>query len=274
MKKAISILIILFAAINAIAQDLNKVIREIEGEGKHLYQLEVASWIGTDMLRSYTDKRGQTGGYFSYLENDSAKCVFFSKGPSPRVIATVLFDPTFDVEKATIQHIERDFDDMEYDLYSIRQKTLNAVNSDTLFKIYTNASFNLVPVIRNGEKKVYVMTGPRDAGVVILGNDYLVTFDQNNNIIAKKQLHRNIIPIDFDTDKKAETTIHSHAGETGDFITPTDICTLMLYAKYAGWKKHYVLSLNYVSIWDCNDNTLTIMTRKAWDKINEDKKRK
>jgi hypothetical protein len=38
--------------------------------------------------------------------------------------------------------------------------------------------------------------------------------------------------------------MHSHLPETGDFITPTDICTLMPYEKFANWKTHNVVSKN------------------------------
>jgi hypothetical protein len=63
-----------------------------------------------------------------------------------------------------------------------------------------------------------------------------LTFDKDNNLISKKQLHKNIIPIEYGKEEEGitiESTIHSHLPETGDFITATDICTLMLYGKIA-----------------------------------------
>ena len=48
--------------------------------------------------------------------------------------------------------------------------------------------------------------------------------------------------------KKDSETIHNHQEETGDFITATDICTLMLYEKFAKWKNHIVVSKKYMSI--------------------------
>jgi len=107
------------------------------------------------------------------------------------------------------------------------------------------------------------LTGPQQNGVVIFGNDYLLMFDNENNLISKKQLHKNIIPINYggkeEEGKEIEGTIHSHLPETGDFITATDICTLMLYEKFAKWKQHNVVSKNYLNIWNCLTDQLVVL---------------
>ncbi len=63
--------------------------------------------------------------------------------------------------------------------------------------------------------------------------------------------------------------MHSHSEETGEYITPTDICTLMLYEKYANWKTHIVVSQKYLNIWDCNTNELTLLSNKEAKKLAE-----
>lgn len=94
--------------------------------------------------------------------------------------------------------------------------------------------------------------------------------------MLKKQLHKNLIPINFggkDKDGKpfvSEEAMHSHLPETGDFITATDICTLMLYERFAKWKKHTVVSNKYLNIWNCTTNELAVITREAAEKIVED----
>ncbi|MCK6607990.1 MAG: hypothetical protein L6Q46_06735, partial [Flavobacterium sp.] len=65
-------------------------------------------------------------------------------------------------------------------------------------------------------------------------------------------------------------TMHSHLPETGEFITSTDICTLMLYGKLYNLKEHFVISEKYVSIWDCEKDTLNVMTREAFEKMLEE----
>lgn len=173
---------------------------------------------------------------------------------------------------------ERSFTINESDLYIIRRVALATINSDTLFKTYKNTNLNLIPLINDGERKVYVLTGPEQNGVVIFGNDYLLTFDKDNKLTAKKQLHKNIIFINYgskeEQGKEIEGTIHSHLPETGDFITATDICTLMLYEKFTKWKQHSVVSKNYLNIWNCLTDQLVVIPMGTIDKINKDQEKR
>jgi hypothetical protein len=135
---------------------------------------------------------------------------------------------------------------------------------------YKNTNLNLIPIIHKGQRKVYVLTGPTEAGVVIFGNDYLLTFNKKNQLTSKKALHRNIISVDYAEEPvpgaEAVATMHTHARETGDFITATDICTLMLYSKFANWKQHMVVSEKYVSIWNCETNKLITISKALFEK--------
>jgi len=252
--------------------------KPIVAEGKRLYKSEMASWYGTDIfLESYKD-RANVGGYFSYSDGDFAECIFFSKSDKPKVIGTISFDSTYNTKTAKADLTERDFTTNESDLFTIRKIALTTINSDTLFKTYKNTNLNLIPIINNGEKKVYVLTGPKENGVVIFGNDYLMTFDKDNILIGKKQLHKNIISINYgrkeEEGKEIEGTIHSHLPETGDFITATDICTLMLYEKFAKWKQHSVVSKNYLNIWNCLTDQLVVIPMRTIDKINKDQEKR
>ena len=250
----------------------------IVAEGKLLYKSEMASWYGTDLFLENYKNSDNIGGYFSYTENDISKCVFFSKSDNPKVIGIISFDSTYDVKTAKTDLSERDFTSNENDLFVIRKIALSEANSDTLFKTYNNTNLNFIPVIDGNEKKVYVLTGPQQNGVVIFGNDYLLTFDKNNKLTIKKQLHKNIIAINYggkeEEGKQIEGAIHSHLPETGDFITATDICTLMLYEKFAKWKTHMVVSKKYVSIWNCETDQLSVITMDADDKINNDQEKR
>ncbi len=238
--------------------------QSIVEEGKLLYKSEMASWYGTDLFLENFKDRDKVGGYFSYSENGIAKCVFFSKSSEPKVIGTISFDSTYDTRIAKIDLLERDFSNNEHDLYEIRKLALTEIQTDTLFKTYNNTDLNLIPLINGNEKKVYVLTGPQQTGVVIFGNDYLLTFDSDNKLLVKKQLHKNIIPIYYGEKvaegEQVEATIHSHLPETGDFITATDICTLMLYEKTAKWKRHNVVSEKYLNIWDCEKDELNLIS--------------
>jgi hypothetical protein len=255
-------------------EDVSKLTAPIVSEGKRLYRSEMASWYGTDLfMEKYADK-DNIGGYFSYQEGDSAKCIFFSREDNPRVIGTINFEQTYDLAKADINLQQRDFTKNEKELYTIRQLTLKLLTEDTMFKFYKNASTNLIPIITNGEKKVYVLTATTQQNVVIFGNDYLLTFDKDNRLLVKKALHQNIIVTDYGKKTKdGEEVIggvHTHLPATGDFITATDICTLMLYSKFAGWKSYNIISANYFSIWNCETNELVTLSNKVMDKIYKD----
>jgi hypothetical protein len=244
---------------------------KIVEEGKMLYKSEMASWYGTDIFIEKYKEKEKIGGYLSYSQNDISRCIFYSKGEKPKVIGTMDFDITFKIENAKTELTERELTKTEFDLFEMRTVALKIINSDTIFKRYENSNLNLIPIINGNEKKVYVLSGPKKNGVMIFGNDYLLNFDESNKLLSRKQLHKNIIPIEYGGKEEIEVTMHSHLPETGDFITPTDICTLMLYAKFAKIKQHYVISKKYVSIWDCEKEILAIMTTKAWKKISEHK---
>ncbi len=235
MKKIFTFLFILFA-VNTYAQiNPNIEALPIVAEGKLLYKSEMASWYGTDLFLENYENKEKIGGYFSYCDKEFIKCIFFLKADKPVVIGTIIFDSSFNVKTAKIDLKEREFSEIESDFYEIRNLAKNLILKDTLFKNYKNTNLNVIPLINGKDKKVYVLTGTSASGVVIFGNDYLITFSENNKVITKKQLHKNIIPIYYnkkEVDGKDEGAVHSHLPETGEFITATDICTLMLYEKF------------------------------------------
>ncbi|MGB3077773.1 MAG: hypothetical protein WBB31_01750 [Saprospiraceae bacterium] len=275
MKKALITFINLIVYIIAFGQNkTEKATSAIINEGKMLYKSEMASWYGTDIfLEKFSNRRENIGGYFSYTDNDVSTCIFFSKSNDSKVIGTISFDSTYNVNIAKVDGSERNFTTKELEIYTIRKIALAEITSDTLFKTYKNTNLNLIPIINKQDKKVYVLTGPQTNDVVIIGNDYLLTFDKKNNLIKKKQLHKNIMPIKYSEEKDEAITAHTHLKETGDYITATDICTLLLYEKFAKWKQHIVISEDYVSLWNCKTDQLVTLTKKAWDNINSDQQK-
>lgn len=279
MKKSLNriaalVLIFTLLSVHVFSQeDPTEAAQPIVAEGKLLYKSEMASWYGTDLFLEKFKDRSAIGGYFSYQDQDLSKCIFFSRTEKPRVIGTISFDSTYNLQTAIVDMSERDFSKMEQDLYAIRKLALAEVNSDTLFKVYENTNLNLIPLITGQEKKVYILTGPKNSGVVIFGNDYLLRFDADNKLLEKKQLHKNIIPVYYgeqEDGKKVIGAMHSHLPETGEFMTATDICTLLLYSKFADWEQHIVVSEKYTNIWNCISNTLIVLPKEVMEKINKD----
>lgn len=275
---ALITLIIICQLSHAQERKLDAIADSITREGTRLYQLESASWYGTDVFEAKCkSKMPRVGGYLSYNSGYDLKNIFFSKDVEPVVLGTMSF-PYENVSAASckIDTTERKLNATELDLYQMRKAAMSMIiaNKDTLFRFYKNMGTNPVPLITNGQRKVYVLTGPQESGLMVFGNDYLINFDDHNQISKARALHKNLIPIRFgkpdSTGVKDVAGVHTHLPTSGDYITATDICTLMLYEKFTTWKSYYVISDNNVSIWDCKTDHLTIITREAWDKIRKD----
>lgn len=268
----------LCSSIYSIAQeDPNEITKPIVEEGKKLYRSEMASWYGTDVFLAKFKDRANVGGYFSYTEGDISRCIFFSKSSEPVVIGTISFDSTYNTETAQTDLKERAFNEQEKTLYILRQLAKDEIQKDTLFKTFKNTNLNMIPLISGNQKKVYVLTGTDQNGVVIFGNDYLLTFDENNKHLKSIQLHKSMIPIEYKNQPDGQVVIgamHTHFPELGEFITATDICTLMLYSKFAKWQQHMVVSKTYISIWNCQTNSLIVITKEAMEKINADQEKR
>jgi hypothetical protein len=261
------------------AQDREQ--QHVQDEGRMLYKSEMASWNGTDIfLERFPDQKPNIGGYFSYEFSPSVeKCIFFSNTEQVEILADIAFDSTFNPNTAVVDRSRKEFTAIEKDLYSVRRVALKELQTDTMFVLYKNTNFNIIPFRDEKGLKVIVLTGPQNSGVVIFGNDYEIKFNSKYELTSKKKIHQSLIAIEYGKDGKqngmdVEGTMHTHLPSTGDLITSTDICTLLLYEKYAGWKTHYVVGKVDVSMWDCKTNTLGVVSRKVLDKINKDQKRR
>jgi hypothetical protein len=254
--------------------DLAKKRKEIESEGKKLYRSEMASWYGTDIfIKELERKLPVHNGYFSYEDSLGEKCVFFSLKQPVRVIATITFDSTLSMKTAKRDTTLRAFTAEEQVLYDIRTKALDISNNDSLFETFAHTSLNLIPIVEGKSRKVYFLTGPESEGLVLFGNDYLLLFDEDNNLVGKHKLHKTLISVEFDKTvqgfSREVSSSHTHLPGTDEFMTPTDVCTLMLYRRFTPWKLHYVFGKSYVSIWNCETNQLVLMSNEDWGKMNK-----
>ncbi len=268
MKIFLTCLILIAPFGNLFAQYQTK--EEIIAEGLKLYRSELTSWNASDLFtENYAEKYDQVGGSFSYEAGTGMRCVFFSKAANPTVIATIMFDSSLDIKSGRIDKRERLFTKYETELYLIQFKSIIAMASDLIFfKRYSNTNIVIVPLIEGNSKKTYILTGVKQSCMVIFGNDYLIEFDEDNNIINKKYLHKGIIPVECAKDLNDKIilpgTMHIHNVETGSLPTPTDICSLMLYSKQVNWKQHTIFSPDSVSIWNIETNQLSVLSKYEW----------
>jgi len=259
---------VILLSISCLGQvDRSYIADSISNEGKRLYESEMTSWYGTDVfLEKFKEESENIGGYFSYKDGESFKCLFFSKGDKPNVLGVITFIGSFDPKMAQSDGTKREFTEKEKDYYTIRNAALNEIKSDTsLFKRYKNTEINLIPLIDKDEKKVYVLTATSQSGIVIIGNDYLLLFTKTNELLSKRKIHANLITLPTKLEEKTadgNTTVgsvHNHLPETGELMTATDVCTFMLYERFSNWKQQIVISQKYMSIWNCGSNKLIIV---------------
>jgi hypothetical protein len=274
MKKLFTLITLFILAQNAIAQKnaLRQIADSINAEGEMLYRSEWASGNSTHIFASnFGEKKRLSNGYFSYETEKGMTTIFFSKNEGPVVLATVKFDNGLDSSKYSIDTTTRKFTEKEKEFYTIRSKAAQVVLNDTLFKFYQNTSLNLVPIIKNGTKRVYVITAQTAPDEVLLGNDYLINFDKDNDIIRKTKLHNNLIPLGTGGKDAIKASSHQHLGETSPFITATDICAFKLWKAKTTWVISFVVSAGYVSAWHFRDEFLEILTQDEWQKIMKNK---
>lgn len=270
--KRLLICFILILSLTSISfgQETDKILEE----GKLLYRLEKASWYGTDdFLARFSNKRDSIGGYLSYVDDKNQVVnIFLKKGNPYHILVRYHFDSIPETKPIMIDSLNYVATQTEIDLITIRQDAVQQIsdNSDNFFTFYKNTSLNPIPLINKKEKKVFILTGPQISNLVIIGNDYLLTYDNKNRFVKKEKIHQSMLQYPYKSDKsenKLESTYHSHI--LSDCISSTDICTLLLYKDYVEWKQHYVISKKYVSIFDLEKENLVIITKKAWDKINK-----
>ncbi|MET3981066.1 hypothetical protein ABIB62_003585 [Mucilaginibacter sp. UYP25] len=269
MRKLFTLITLFILAQNATAQknELTQIADSIKAEGEMLYRSEWASGHSTAIFASsYGGKKLLSGGYLSYETKKGMTTIFFSKNEDPIVLATVKFDHGLDSSKYHIDTITRKFTQNEKEFYIIRSKAAQAVLNDTLFKFYECTSLNLVPVIKNGAKRVYVITAQTAANEVLLGNDYLISFNKDNDIIKKTKLHNNLIPLGTGGKDAIKASSHQHLGETSPFITATDICAFKLWKPKTTWVISFVASAGYVSAFYFDDESLEIFTQAEFEK--------
>lgn len=269
MKNIILILVLLF---NVHIYSQNKESKKILNEGKLLFRLEKGSWYGTDdMLVRFKTKKDSLGGYVSYeTDENKINTIFFSQFNSDKILIRYVFDSLPKPIPIRIDTLNQNATALEKSLISMlkdaREKAFS--NKDDFFSFYENTSLNFIPIINKKERNVFVLTGPQVSKIVILGNDYKLSYNKKNKLIQKERIHNSILNFPYTSkDKKTKTvsTIHSHL--VTDYISSTDICTLLLYKNYVEWNQHIVISKKKVSIFDLKKETLLVMKRKAWEKI-------
>ena len=263
---------ILLATLHVSAPQATPPTDAILAEGLRLYQLERSSWVATDLMMATTIDRSQIGGYLSYLEGDSVRTIFWTHEAAGTAGTPILASYTFprkDVRLETANyHPAGNFTAHEAQLFAIRKAAKAELNSgNKAYTIQPKTSLNLAFIEEKHETRVYVLTGPEESGILPIGNDYLLTFGPSGKLKSAERLHNSYLPMRWDNKKSEITTMmHTHL-EAHPYITPTDICSILLYRNQLPGHQHYVVGNEYVSLFDIDKQALVILTRKAFEKM-------
>ena len=249
---------------------LNKQAELIVKEANDIYLLERGAWFGTDMLfEKFPKKSENLGGYITYVSGkNTVTSVFYGKGSSPKTIAVFTFNINAKISDAKIDTKERTMTEFENQLRLIRESVYKEMKDSSFYSFYDHTSPNIIPVIKNNEKKAYILTAPKVSNVLIMGNDYQLTFNDDYTLKDIEAFHAGILVqnTDFPQPGKAVSGVHSHVRGKSEFITPTDLCTLLLYSSALNMESYSVISEKYASTWDFKKRILTIQPVEDWKK--------
>ena len=82
--------------------------------------------------------------------------------------------------------------------------------------------------IKPGLTRLYLLQGTTLSKLIPFGNDYSFDFDDDNNVIARRQYHKSFLPVDFSSADGIKKCTHSHLSDN-PYVTPTDVATFLLY---------------------------------------------
>ena len=122
-------------------------------------------------------------------------------------------------------------------------------------------------IIEKKEDMFYAYMFPQQADLknIIFGHDYLFKYRLDGEFKDFIFIHNNQIPMPYEKPSDSEVTIHTHANRNSDFISALDIANIIVCKDKLKWKKHLVVSKNYVSIFDLDSLTLTIELKKDYE---------
>ncbi|UYZ59924.1 hypothetical protein [Hymenobacter latericus] len=243
-------------------------------EGLALYQSERASWVATDLLVARQTDMSTLGGYITYADGDSVRTVFVARGAAAEPLAVshaFSFPRNFEITPSSGRICAaRPTSERERRLFAIRKQVFEELVQPTKSKAYTfpdRTRPNVILLDDGPKPRAYVLVGPQEEGVLPIGNDLLMTFSAKGQLETVERLHNTYIAMRMpEKAKTVEAAMHSHL-PAHPYITPTDICSLLLYRNTLPVDTHLVIGQKYVSIFNVAQKHVLIMEKKAFDKM-------
>lgn len=196
---------------------------------------------------------------YSYFIDNKIKSIVFSKKPdNKQILQTIIYSDSLSI--LNCDSVPRD-KTVEEDLF---------VN--IYYNMYASSMYFPLPqyywaIIEKKTDKFYAFMFPQQTDLknIIFGHDYLFTYRLDGEFKDFKFIHNNQIPMPFEKPSDSEVTLHTHANRNSEFISALDIASIIVCKDKLKWKKHFVVSKKYVSIFDLDSLTLTIELKKDYE---------
>lgn len=293
MKRVLILLLLIVSAISAFGQKSSKaeklpspeVLQAINDsillEAQRLYIFEKLNWWATDAYYLRANDPNSTRDWskarsVTVVANDKI-CVLFHRNDS--CLLEYRYDMLLDEtdireEVRPLNQHEREIRDRHAALLdSCMNASLNIYRYDE-----TKYAYN-VDIIRVDEAitRVYFIMGALQNRCIGFGNDFSIDFDEENRIVATRSYHHSFIPQEWNAETREVTPMHSHTKDN-PFMTPTDICTFMLYGYDSDENIDalWVYSSKYQTyfIFNAKNFEITSLTSEALQKIDKTEKKR
>lgn len=254
--------------------ELSAITDSILDEGLRLYFFEWLAWHSADSAMTYCPVMDKVNG--SGIVADSLGFTHIYT-----VDDNVVFSYFIDVRNESISwdNTVRPMTDAERNARDERKRCIRlAIESygDSL-KASGNVNVDVIWV-RPDLIRVYFLQSTTENNVIPIGNDYSVDISPDMKPLAFRRYHHSYLeqPAYVDGEKVVDGLAHSHTPDN-PYITPTDICNMMLYGRdLYGLNTYYVLSTAFkqsiIQIFTAANPKITTMDfdefKSLMDKIN------
>ncbi|MGD1845341.1 MAG: hypothetical protein ACFB10_08110 [Salibacteraceae bacterium] len=268
-------IILLLSPFYAKAQEApsQEALNALLNDGIELYQLELASTYASSFLDGQLSTE-DLAGFFSYKNADTIRTLFYEKNGKVRYEFAfgLPVKPSF----AYLRGDVRKMDSRENLLLKLRKTILKKVKKEEdYFGSPQLSGFNLNFLERAPGWVAYLTPFEGEKGKVPLGSDFILRFSEKGKLLSYEKLHQNLITIQAGNAAESDpntnyASMHLHSQASSAFITPTDICQLLLYKDQVTWVEHYVVSQNFVCLFRLDTLELILMTPEEFQQLQED----
>lgn len=182
------------------------------------------------LVANYPELLARVGGYVSYQVDDGKiNTVFYGKNNPNSIMIRYQFTDLLNHTFTTLPLIGGKDRNRERKFIATREAAFKMLreNADSFFTFYENTSVNCILVPVGRKKKVYILTAPKSYGNVLLGGDYMLTYNSSNLLVDRRKIHNSLITLSAGNNVSKDTTamtMHSHV--LSEAIDPTDICKI------------------------------------------------